>query len=81
MVAVRPQYRSSTCLKCGYGESESRIDRVPFQCVLFGRAANGDLIAATQNRRQGMPFSPEGGVSPGAVGAAAEALRAGFVSL
>ncbi len=54
VVRVHPAYTSQTCSACGFVDAGNRIDQSTFRCQACGHAANADVNAAENIRRQGL---------------------------
>ena len=54
VVRVNPAHTSRTCHRCGTIDPSSRIDQSTFRCQACGHAANADVNAALNIRRQGL---------------------------
>ena len=54
LVRVNPAYTSQTCHGCGHVDAGNRRTQSTFRCQACGRAANADVNAALNIRRQGL---------------------------
>ena len=54
VVRVNPAHTSQTCHRCGAIDPSSRVDQSTFRCQACGHAANADVNAALNIRRQGL---------------------------
>ena len=54
VIRVNPAHTSQTCHRCGTIDPNSRIDQSTFRCQACGYAANADVNAARNIRRQGL---------------------------
>ena len=54
VVRINPAYTSQTCSECGAVEAANRPTQSSFRCQACGHAANADVNAARNIRRQGL---------------------------
>jgi transposase len=54
VVRVNPAHTSQACHECGYADAANRPNQSTFRCQACGHAANADVNAARNIRRQGL---------------------------